>query len=485
MHQRRSLKMFLGTAAIHALTLAALWGRFQVMGWVAVGIACIMAFNLTFVHKIFPKFNHSFVDDLRSVLNVIYPIAVGHFAGWVLPNWLWMPFTALAETGLDARRTRISVAFACIAEGGFAVFVDRAPPLFAITFAMVALMTLAITEARMAFVVELLEESDKQQIALQTAHEQLEEANEKIRSDIVSLQKIEIELRQAQKLEAVGRLASGIAHEINTPTQFVTDSVHFLNDGLGELLGVIEKQRQAAIAKGGEIAAAASAIHAEADIAYLADALPKAVERARDGLRRVSSIVRSMKRFAHPDQELKAAADINEAIESTLTIARNEYKYVADLELDLSPLPRLTCHLGELNQVVLNLVVNAAHAIADVVGNTGTRGKISVGTRREGDEITISVADTGTGIRDELKDRIFDPFFTTKEVGRGTGQGLAIARSVVVDRHGGKLTFSTVLGQGTTFFIRLPMAPADAASRTTDAIESASQTPPSTRRAAS
>jgi signal transduction histidine kinase len=485
MHKRRSPKTFLGASAIHLLTLAALWGRFRVMGWIVVLIAAAIGLNLFFVHRIFPRFRHPAVDHGRYVLNVMFAIAFGHVTGWVLPTWLWMSFNALAETGLDTRRTRIRVTLACLAQGGAAVLVDGASPLLAVTFAVVAFISLNIAEAGTQFVVELLEEGDQQQAALHSAHEQLEAANEKIRSDIENLQKIEVELRQSQKLEAVGRLASGIAHEINTPTQFVTDSVHFLGEALCELLVLIDKQRDIIVAAGATSATELEAMLANADMPYLTQEMPKAVARSLDGLGRVASIVRSMKRFAHPDQAVKATADINDAVENTLTIAFGEYKYVAELELDLSPLPRLVCHVGELNQVILNLVVNAAHAIGDVVGNTGAKGKITVRTQCEGDDIVISVSDTGTGIPDELKERMFEPFFTTKEVGRGTGQGLAIARSVV-ERHGGKLTFSTKLGAGSTFFIRLPTGSGDSASLAgEEAPLGSGERMPASRRAAS
>ena len=170
-----------------------------------------------------------------------------------------------------------------------------------------------------------------------------------------------------------------------------------------------------------------------------------------------TTIVRSLKEFAHPDPKEKTRVDLNHAIRSTLTIARNEYKYVADLETDLAPLPTVLCHAGDVNQAVLNLVVNAAHAIADAVKGSSRRGRIRVRTRVEGDAVVIAVEDDGTGIPDAVRDRIFEPFFTTKEVGRGTGQGLAIARAVVVGKHGGAITFETEPGKGTTFFVRLPV----------------------------
>jgi signal transduction histidine kinase len=165
-----------------------------------------------------------------------------------------------------------------------------------------------------------------------------------------------------------------------------------------------------------------------------------------------------MKEFAHPDRKEMAQADLNQAISSTLIIAANEYKYVADVETGFSELPLVNCYAGEINQVVLNLIVNAAHAIGDVVKGTPLKGKITVATRAHGDFVEIAISDTGKGIPVEVRSRIFDPFFTTKEVGKGTGQGLSIARSVVVEKHGGSLTFDTELGKGTTFYIRLPVA---------------------------
>jgi len=173
--------------------------------------------------------------------------------------------------------------------------------------------------------------------------------------------------------------------------------------------------------------------------------------------------VRSMKDFAYPDRDEKTPIDLNRAIESTLMIAAHECKYVADVETDLAPLPPVSCHAGEINQAVLNLVINAAHAIRDLVGASGTKGKITVRTRCLPHAVEIAVSDTGCGIADRIRDKIYDPFFTTKEVGRGTGQGLAIVRNVIVDKHGGSLRFETAVGIGTTFFLQLPLATAHAA----------------------
>jgi two-component system NtrC family sensor kinase len=283
-----------------------------------------------------------------------------------------------------------------------------------------------------------------------------------IAQDVTERNRLEIDLRHAQKLEAVGRLAAGIAHEINTPIQFVGDNIQFLHDAFADLSKVMEKYRclSAAAANGvagmmlaDEVAEAEMAV----DINYLVEEIPKAIAQSLDGVARVATLVRAMKEFAHPDRKERAAADINAALLSTLTVARNELKYVADVETELGDLPLAVCNIGELNQVFLNLLVNAAHAIGDAVNGTGQKGVIRVRTSIEEDAVLISIADTGCGIPEDIRDKIFDPFFTTKESGRGTGQGLAIARSVVVDKHGGTLTFASEVGKGTTFFIRLPL----------------------------
>jgi len=280
--------------------------------------------------------------------------------------------------------------------------------------------------------------------------------------DITEQRRLEGELAQAQKLESVGRLAAGVAHEINTPIQFVSDSVEFLREATTDLIAVMEKLQavRQAVLDGQPAAEAAAAAHeAEqlADLSYLFEHLPKAFERSLEGLGRVTTIVRSMKEFAHPDDRKMAGLDLNRAIESTLIIARSEYKYVAELDTDYGNIPMVLCYAGDVNQAILNLVSNAGHAIADVVGDGGTRGRIGVRTYLEGAYVVIALSDTGGGIPPEVAHRIFDPFFTTKDVGKGTGQGLAIARSVIVDKHHGQLTFDSTPGAGTTFFVRLPV----------------------------
>jgi PAS domain S-box-containing protein len=273
--------------------------------------------------------------------------------------------------------------------------------------------------------------------------------------------RLELDLRLGQKLEAVGQLAAGIAHEINTPTQFVGDTVRFLDDAFADVMRlVVAYERLLVAAEAGpvpdELIAAVREAEGLADLEYLRERVPGAFERATDGVQRVATIVRAMREFAHPPMTDKAPFDINQALRSTLVVASNEYKYVADVEMELAELPPVVCDGGDINQVFLNLVVNAAHAIDDVTSD-GERGVICLRTTVDGDHVRISVADTGSGIPSAVAGRIYDPFFTTKDVGRGTGQGLAIARRIVVERHGGTLSFETEQGHGTTFHVRLPV----------------------------
>ena len=274
------------------------------------------------------------------------------------------------------------------------------------------------------------------------------------------------QLMQAQKLESIGQLAAGIAHEINTPIQFVGDNTRFLEDTFAGVFRALSASQAllAAVQENsvtealvGETAAAVEA----ADLDYLTQELPISIKQSLEGIDRVAQIVRAMKEFSHPAVGTKVATDLSRAIQNTITIARNEWKYVADVVTDFDEsLPPVPCFPGELNQTILNILVNAAHAIGDAVGD-GTEGKgtITVSTRRDGDWAEIRIRDTGPGIPEESRSKIFNPFFTTKEVGKGTGQGLAVAHSVVVGQHQGTIAFETETGRGTTFIIRLPMEP--------------------------
>lgn len=275
---------------------------------------------------------------------------------------------------------------------------------------------------------------------------------------------MEHRLLQMHKLEAVGQLAAGIAHEINTPIQYVGSNIDFLEESFQDVTALVEQCLRLLEAAGrGRVpppmVQALEEAMKELDWEYLADEIPDAIAQSRDGIQRVSSIVRAMKEFSHPAGREKKPVDLNRLIETTITVARNEWKYVADVETDLAEnLPLVPCLTDEMNQVLLNLLVNAAHAVAEkTVGTGGGKGTISFTTRLAADMVEIRISDTGTGIAPEIREKIFDPFFTTKEVGKGTGQGLAISLDVIVNKHGGSLSVESVPGEGATFIIRLPV----------------------------
>ena len=279
--------------------------------------------------------------------------------------------------------------------------------------------------------------------------------------DVTERKQLEIELQHAQRLESIGRLAAGIAHEINTPVQYIGDNLRFLQDAFLALDAVLGAYEEAVNGSRAGIRPQALEAIAKAkglaDSDYLASEIPRAFSQSAEGVERVAGIVKAMKAFAHPGQSEKAPADLNEALANALIVARNELKYVADVTTEFGELPPVFCNLADLNQVFLNLLVNAADAIAEVVNREGGRGEIRIRTSREGDTVNIAVSDTGGGIPEAIRPRIFEPFFTTKPVGKGTGQGLAITRTIVVEKHGGKITFEPNAPRGTTFRISLPI----------------------------
>ncbi|MGA7905955.1 MAG: PAS domain S-box protein [Candidatus Sulfotelmatobacter sp.] len=283
-------------------------------------------------------------------------------------------------------------------------------------------------------------------------------------ADITERKNLEGQLRQAQKLEAIGQLAAGIAHEINTPTQYVGDNTTFLKDSWQSIARLLELslaiRREAG--NGGvsqELLAQFDEQMGQSDLEYLLKEIPRALEQSLDGVQRVAKIVKGMKEFSHPGSEEKRAIDINKAIETTIAVARHEWKYVADVTTEFAAdLPLVPCLIGEFNQVILNLIVNAAHAIdAAIAKGLRDKGVIVIRTRRDHEWVEVAVKDSGVGIAADVQSRIFEPFFTTKPLGKGTGQGLALAHSAIVNRHHGQLWFETEPGQGTTFFIRLPL----------------------------
>jgi len=295
--------------------------------------------------------------------------------------------------------------------------------------------------------------------ALHAAQQEIEAAYAKLQGEVSARERLEKELRLAQKLEGIGQLAAGVAHEINTPMQYVGDNIAFLVRAFAMTSEYIAAS-EAAVSENGsatfeEARATLESAKARLKLKFLLENSPKALQDAKSGIDHVSSIVRAMKSFAHVDEDQQAPGDINQAIRDTLVVAQNEYKSVAEVETDLGAIPSVTCFLGRLNQVFLNLIVNAAHAIGDAKPIAG--GKIRIASRAENDNVILTFSDNGGGIPERIQHKVFDPFFTTKPVGKGTGQGLSLARGIVVDAHGGTLSFETSSGQGTVFSVRLPI----------------------------
>ena len=276
--------------------------------------------------------------------------------------------------------------------------------------------------------------------------------------DITQRRAREDEYHRESKLESLGRLSAGLAHEINTPIQYVGDNARFLQEAYQELIRVVEVYRGLLDTSNpigwAERQERVREVEATIDFEYLEEEIPSAVAQTLQGIDRVATIVRAMKTFSHPGHQEQAPADLNEALAATVTVTRHQVSDVADLQLDLGEVPPVRCNIADLNQVFLNLIVNAA----DAVEETGERGTITVSTVVEGGDAVVRISDTGGGIPEEVRARMFDPFFTTKDVGRGSGQGLPLARGVVQEGHGGSLTFDSVTGEGTTFIVRIPIA---------------------------
>lgn len=272
---------------------------------------------------------------------------------------------------------------------------------------------------------------------------------------------LELKLQLAHKLESIGMLAAGVAHEINTPTQFITDNTRFLKAAFAQLAAAIERYR-ALDASCREVARESKRIEEETELDYHLGEIPRTLDQTLEGLGRVVRIVSSLKEFSHPHTLDRMPADLNRAIETTVAVAHHEWKYVADVVTEFDPaLPPVPCILDEFNQVILNLIINACHAIDESLKSMGGlgKGRITIRTRHDGTSAWIEVSDTGAGIPPEIRDRIFELFFTTKRAGKGTGQGLALVRNIIVQHHAGSIDFTSQVGHGTTFRIQIPLVP--------------------------
>lgn len=288
--------------------------------------------------------------------------------------------------------------------------------------------------------------------------------------DVTEQRELESQVVHSQNLESIGQLAAGIAHEINTPVQYVSDNIRFLKEQFSSITAVLEEygsqlQAEAPSLSWAERREMLDRRISELDIPFVLAEVPQALDQSFDGLDRVATIVRAMKEFSHPGTAKNELADLNRAIRSTITVCTNRWKYNAEMKLELDPsLPMVPCHVADFNQVILNLVVNAADAIGEKKGNSGDKGVIKVQTRVVDGMVELRIADDGAGIPDSVRHKIFAPFFTTKGVGKGTGQGLAISRNIIVKKLGGSIDFETEVGVGTTFIIRIPLVDSSDAS---------------------
>ncbi len=287
---------------------------------------------------------------------------------------------------------------------------------------------------------------------------ELERANEELRIAQNSLV-------QSEKMKSIGQLAAGVAHEINTPSQYIADNTRFLQEAYDDISVLIDKMN--GLAANSDVPVKSEVIQKaleEVDIEFLRKEIPCAIGASLDGVDQVTRIVKALKDFSRPSND-KEDVILNQAIDSTITVATNEWSSVAEVEVDLDPaLPAVFCQRAEFNQVILNALVNSAYAIGQVVGDgLEKKGRITVSTRQVDDVAEICIADTGCGMSPDVMAKAFDPFFTTKGVGDGMGQGLSTAYAIVVDKHGGTIALDSEVGQGTRLTIRLPIEKAASA----------------------
>jgi signal transduction histidine kinase len=440
--QRRIVKAkIIGAAGIVGLLVVWTWGTWWMLGAVIGFHAGITLLNHAADRYLTASTDAKF-EAPRVIVNHLLGTIFATVIGWPLPMWLWLPYTAVGYHGGASKRAGWVLASICVVQG-IAAYAVGVHPTIPLVFGILSLGLWYIVDERSSIVAEVVESVGRQRDALAAAHTELGALHEKLTEEIAAREMVEHQLLQAQKLEAMGRLAAGVAHEINTPIQFIGNNLEFIAASTSDLLALAQR--------------CASIEEAEsADLTYLRDELPSSVAMSMQGVKRVAAIVGSMKQFSHPGGDGASTVDVNTAIHNALTLTMHEYKLVADVESDLAPLPPVFANANDLNQVLINILVNATHAISERSADAGVRGTIRVRSRVVEGGIEIAVGDTGCGIPEAIRASVFDPFFTTKPVGVGTGQGLAISRTAI-QRAGGELTFESEVGVGTTFFIRLPI----------------------------
>ncbi len=269
---------------------------------------------------------------------------------------------------------------------------------------------------------------------------------------IRKLEEAHNQLLQSEKMASIGQLAAGVAHEINNPTGYVSSNLGTLRGYAEQLLAVLAAYEAIDDSLAPDQGNKIRAVKKQAELEYLKEDLLPLLAESQEGIGRVRQIVQDLKDFSHVDESEWLVADLHKGLDSTLNVVNNEIKYKAVVVKEYGDIPHVKCLASQLNQVFMNLLVNAAHAIAE-------KGTITIRTRQVGEEVWVEVEDTGSGIAPENLNRIFDPFFTTKPVGKGTGLGLSLSYGIV-QKHKGHIEVESELGKGTTFRVRLPLEPA-------------------------
>jgi signal transduction histidine kinase len=407
---------------IHLLLVQTLWGQWGPIFFVTAVFLGVLGVNLVLAQRFFSQHTRA-AEATRFLVNLGGTLAYGLTSHWALPMWLYLPLNALwLDRFVDpGARQRLALMLGLVS---VIALVDGCPPLVPGCFVLVSLFIYVISEGRVVLTHHALRELEQQHEQLARAHEELARAHAELARAHEQLGVAHQRAREQERLTSLGMLAAGVAHEINNPMSYVKSNVNSLYLDLKTNQALTPELRE-----------------------YVDDVLPATL----DGIRRVTSIVADLRRFARGDPEAMEDYDLNHEVAVALRIARGQLGPGCEVSLELGALPHLLGHPGQVAQVVVNLLMNAAQAMP-------SGGRVTVRTRMEGDEAVLQVRDTGTGMTPEVRAKLFQPFFTTKPAGEGTGMGLAVVHGIVTS-HQGRIHVDTTPGRGSTFTIRLPRVP--------------------------